>query len=81
MTDIEFFAVGAKMRQAQKKFHAAAKGSDDWKYWLEESKRIEGIFDREIQRRLQTTQKGDLAKAWAQFDRCYATSITPELGL
>lgn len=64
MTEIEFFSVVAKMRQAQKKFFAARSNDPAKSEWLKESKRLEKnrcfTIERSIQtffKRLRSTKK------------------------
>lgn len=52
MTDIQFFAVVAKMRQSQKKYFATQSNDPTKAEHLKESKRLEKIIDSEINQRL-----------------------------
>lgn len=74
MSDIEFLSVLAMLRYYQKQyFKTRTKES------LNESKRLEGIIDREIQRRISQEDKGALKLAYAKYDAIYSTQ--PTLGI
>lgn len=73
MKAIEFFAVVQKMRESQKLFFAMSSANPERQKVLNESRRLEGIIDREIQRVVSLTKASDIAAAWAPYDPCYAT--------
>lgn len=73
MKPIEFFVITAKMREAQNKYFALPQGHPDKPKMLKESKRLEGIIDREIKHVVVLKDPAELAAAWAPFDPCYAT--------
>ena len=74
MSDIEFLSVIAMLRYYQKQyFKTRTKES------LNESKRLEGIIDSEIQRRISQEDKGALKLAYAKYDAIYSTQ--PTLGI
>ena len=74
MSDIEFLSVIAMLRYHQKQyFKTRTKES------LNESKRLEGIIDSEIQRRISQEDKGALKLAYAKYDAIYSTQ--PTLGI
>lgn len=77
MTELEFFAVVAKMRAAARKYYSLSAYHPDKKYWLNESKRLESIIDAEIGRRLKMTDAAVLKDAYARFEKGY----TPQLNL
>ena len=63
MSDIEFLSVLAMMRYNQKKSFATRQNQ-----FYKESVRLEGIIDREIQRRISQEDKGALKLAYAKYD-------------
>lgn len=67
MTDIQFFAVVAKMRAAQRKYYSLNATHPDKQYWLKESKRLEAIVDKEIKRRLAMIDAELLKEAYRTF--------------
>lgn len=75
MKSIEFFVVVAKMRQAQKKYFTLPFAHPDKGKWLNESKRLEGIIDREIQRVTPLKDVTELAVAWAPYDLNCSTQL------
>lgn len=74
MSDIEFLSVIAMMRYNQKKYFATRQNN-----FYKESVRLEGIIDREIQRRISQEDKGALKLAYAKYDAIYSTQ--PTLGI
>ena len=74
MSDIEFLSVLAMMRYNQKKYFATRQNQ-----FYKESVRLEGIIDREIQRRISQEDKGALKLAYAKYDAIYSTQ--PTLGI
>lgn len=74
MSDIEFLSVVAMMRYNQKKYFASRQNQ-----FYKESVRLEGIIDREIQRRISQEDKGALKLAYAKYDAIYSTQ--PTLGI
>ena len=77
MTDIQFFAVVAKMRAAQRKYFSLNATHPDKQYWFRESKRLEKIVDDEIARRLKMIDSELLKEAYLPFTKDY----TPQLKL
>lgn len=73
MKPIEFFAVVMKMREQQKMFFAMSSSNPQRSKVLDESRRLEGIIDREIQRTMSLKNASDVAAAFAPYDRCYST--------
>ena len=71
MSDIEFLSVIAMMRYNQKKYFATRQNQ-----FYKESARLEGIIDREIQRRISQENKGALKLAYAKYDAIYSTQPT-----
>lgn len=71
MTEIEFFSVVAKMRQAQKKFFAARSNDPAKSEWLKESKRLESLIDSEITQRLKKIDASLLKEAYKRFAADY----------
>lgn len=74
MSDIEFLSVVAMLRYYQKQYFKTRTTES-----LKESKRLEGIIDREIQRRISQEDKGALKLAYAKYDAIYSTQ--PTLGI
>lgn len=79
MTEIQFFAVVAKMRQAQKKYFALPLGHPDKNKWLKESKRLEAIIDAEIKRRVPMIDVNLLKEAYLPFTPDYTPQMKLEL--
>lgn len=77
MKPIEFFAVGAKMREAQQKYYALPQYHPDKRKWLEEAKRLEKIFDAEVKRCLPLIDVALLKEAYSKYDKDY----TPQMKL
>lgn len=77
MTDIQFFAVVAKMREAQRKYYSLNATHPDKQYWLKEAKRLEKIVDAEIARRLKMIDVPLLKEAYLQYSKDY----TPQMKL
>ena len=77
MTEIQFFAVVAKMRQAQKKYYSLQQGHPDKQTWLKESKRLETLIDAEIKRRVPMIDVELLKGAYSTFAKDY----TPQMKL
>lgn len=77
MTEIQFFAVVAKMRHAQKKYFALNPMHPEKALWLKESKRLETLIDNEIKRRLPLIDVAILKEAYSKYDKDY----TPQLSL
>lgn len=77
MTDLQFFAVVAKMRAAQRKYYSLQATHPDKQYWLKESKRLEKIVDAEIARRLKMIDATLLKEAYLQYSKDY----TPQMSL
>ena len=77
MTEIQFFAVGAKMREAQQKYYALPHLHPDKRKWLDEAKRLEKIFDAEVKRRLPLIDVALLKEAYLPYTKDY----TPQLQL
>lgn len=77
MTEIQFFAVVAKMRQAQKKYYSLQQGYPDKQTWLKESKRLETLIDAEIKRRVPMIDVELLKDAYSTFAKDY----TPQMKL
>lgn len=77
MTDIQFFAVIAKMRAAQRKYYSLQATHTDKQYWLKESKRLEKIVDAEIARRLKMIDVPLLKEAYLLYSKDY----TPQMKL
>lgn len=75
MTEIQFFAVVAKMRQAQKKYFSAS--LYEKAKWLTEAKRLEKIVDAEINRRVPMIDVNLLKEAYRPFSPDY----TPQMKL
>lgn len=71
MTDIEFFAVVAKMRQSQKKYFATRNNDPTKAEYLKESKRLEKIIDSEITQRLKSINAATLKEAYKRFAADY----------
>lgn len=71
MTEIEFFSVVAKMRQAQKKYFAEHSNDLVKSEWLKESKRLESLIDKEITERLKKIDASLLKKAYKRFSPDY----------
>ena len=74
MSDIEFLSVVAMLRYYQKQYFKTRTSES-----LKESKRLEGIIDSEIQRRISQEDKGALKLAYAKYDAIYSTQ--PTLGI
>jgi len=77
MTEIQFFAVVSKMRQAQKKYYSLVYGTPEKTQWLKESKRLEAIIDAEIKRRVPMIDVQLLKDAYSTFAKDY----TPQMKL
>lgn len=77
MTEIQFFAVAAKMRQAQKKYFSLSSMHPDKPMWLAESKRLEKLIDAEIKRRVPMIDVALLKEAFST----YAKDYTPQMKL
>lgn len=71
MTEIEFFSVVCKMRQAQKKYFAARTNDPAKSEWLKESKRLESLIDKEITERLKKINASLLKEAYKRFSPDY----------
>lgn len=68
MNDIEFTAVSAQMRFAQQKYFSLPLNHPERRAWLDKARRLEGIIDREIKRRIATMGKDALRAAYAKYD-------------
>lgn len=73
MNDVEFTAVSAQMRFAQQKYFALPPSHPQKKEWLDKARRLEGIIDREIKRRIATMGKDALREAFAPYDEANTT--------
>lgn len=76
MNDIEFTAVSAQMRFAQQNFFALPPNHPDKKKWLDKARRLEGIIDREIKRRIDTMGKDKLREAFKPYDETNVKQLT-----
>lgn len=79
MKPIDFFVVVKKMRELQKAFFAMSSANPQRSNLLNESKRLEGIIDREIQRVTSLTDASKLAAAWKPYDISATTQQTLSL--
>lgn len=77
MTEIQFFAVVAKMREAQRKYYKLPTLHPDKGVYLNESKRLEALIDKEIARRVPLTEVKLLKEAYSTFAKDY----TPQMKL
>lgn len=68
MNDIEFTAVTAQMRYAQQQYFSLPTAHPEKVEWLKKAKRLEGIIDREIKRRIATIGKDKLREAFKPYD-------------
>jgi hypothetical protein len=76
MNDIEFTAVCAQMRYAQQKYFALPMGHPEKGKYLDKAKRLEGIIDREIKRRINTMGKDKLREAFKPYDDTNVKQLT-----
>lgn len=69
MEYITFFCLAAKLRSAQKKYYAANKDDPNKRAFLINSKKLETLFDYEIDNMLTSHKWQDieLKKAWEEF--------------
>lgn len=77
MTPITFFALTAKMRKAQQKYFSLPANHPDKSKWLAESKRLEGILDREITRALSLADADQLRAAYAPYEVQHTQQLLP----
>lgn len=68
MTNIQFFAVVAKMRQAQQKYFSLPHMHPEKGVWLNESKHLEKLVDREIARVVPMVDADELRDAYKPYD-------------